>query len=146
MTTTQRKIVSVPVRGGSKESVKITSPDVSAEFARSLYDNDIDVVESFYIVLLDHALQTKHWALIGKGGVSSTVVDTRVIVKHVADTLASNVLLVHNHPSGTLKASDADKNMTNALKEVLKYMNCNVIDHIILTQSDYYSFTQNNLL
>jgi len=73
MTTTQRKIVSVPVRGGSKESVKITSPDVSAEFARSLYDNDIDVVESFYIVLLDHALQTKHWALIGKGGVSSTV-------------------------------------------------------------------------
>ena len=136
----------MPVRGGSKKSVKITEPDDSAKFARSLYDNDIDVVESFYIVLLDHALQTKHWALISKGGVSATTVDVRVICKHVADSLASNVILVHNHPSGTLNASDADKDMTKAVKEVLKYMNCNVVDHIILTQSAYYSFTQNNLL
>lgn len=146
MTTTQRKIVSVPVEGGSKESVKITTPDDSANFARSLYDNDIDVVETFYVVLLDHALQTKHWALIGKGGVSQTTVDVRVICKHIWDSLASNVILVHNHPSGTLVPSDSDKKLTNAVKEVAKYLNCNVIDHIILTQSDYYSFSKNNLL
>jgi len=146
MLATQRKIVSVPVRGGEKQSIKITDPDMSADFARKLYDNDIDVVESFYVVLLDQALQVKHWALVGKGGVSATVADVRVICKHVVDAMASHVLLVHNHPSGVLKPSEPDKTMTNNVKEALKYFGCQIVDHVIVTESSYYSFKQENLL
>ena len=124
--------------------VKITSSEDSYKFIKQFYSDDIGIFESFFLLLLDRSNTTIGYAKISQGGVSGTYVDLKIIAKYAVDFLASNVILAHNHPSGQLKASEQDIEITKKAKEGLKMLDINVLDHIILTEESYYSFSDNN--
>jgi len=103
-------------------------------------------LEFFWVVYLNRAhmvIQTKQ---ISQGGVSGTMVDTKLIFKHALSQLASAIVLVHNHPSGQLKPSQADLNLTKKLVSAGKLMEIPVIDHLIFTNSGYFSFADEGLI
>jgi DNA repair protein RadC len=126
--------------------MKIKDANDSAEFIKQFYQGDIEIYESFFLLLLNNANQTIGYAKISQGGVTSTVVDVKIIAKYVVDSLATNIILAHNHPSGNLNPSTADINITAKIKEAMKFFDVTVLDHIILTADSFYSFSNNDLM
>jgi DNA repair protein RadC len=104
------------------------------------------VVEQFWIILLNRANIVIRPELISEGGVSGTVADPKVIYKRALDKLASSIILVHNHPSGNLTPSQADLQLTRKLKEAGKSLDLPVLDHLIFTDHAYYSFADEGVL
>ncbi len=126
------------------KAVKITNSNDSYHFIEQFYSDDIEIFESFFIVLLNRANETIGWAKISQGGVAGTIADPIIIAKYAIDTLASSVILAHNHPSGNLNPSPADINLTINVQDGLKLFNVRVLDHLILTKNRYYSLKDNN--
>lgn len=102
--------------------------------------------EEFWIMLLSRNNKVLDVQMIGRGGVSGTVADVRVILKNAIECLASGIILAHNHPSGNLAPSHADVTLTHKVKESAKLMDISVLDHIIITDTSYYSFADNGKL
>jgi DNA repair protein RadC len=96
--------------------------------------------------MLDQSNHTIGFAKISQGGVSATVVDTRIVAKFAIDSLASGIILAHNHPSGNLKPSGADEKITDKIKSGLAYFDIQVLDHIIVTEDGYTSFSDSGRL
>ena len=128
------------VTNNSFEAIKVKSSGDTARFARQFYGDDLEIFESFFLILLNRQHKTIGWVKISQGGVAGTVVDTIIIAKYAIDTLASAVILVHNHPSGNLQPSNADRQITRSAKEGLALFNVSVVDHVILTVDSHYSF------
>lgn len=118
----------------------------SETYIRQFYFDDLEVYESFFILLLNRNNATIGYAKISKGGVSGTVVDVKIICKYAVESLASSVILAHNHPSGNLTPSDADSQITARVKNALKTLDIQCLDHIILTSDSYFSFADNGVM
>lgn len=125
---------------------KIKTSKDGADFIRQFYSDDLEIYESFFILLLNRASNTIGYAKISQGGIIGTVVDVKIICKYVVDSLASGVILCHNHPSGNLTPSRQDFDITNNIKHALSFLDCNVLDHVILTADSFYSFADNGHL
>jgi len=121
------------------EVKKITCSKDSSQFIRQFYGDDLEIYESFFILLLNRANETIGYAKISQGGIVGTVVDVKIICKYVIDSLSSGVIIAHNHPSGALKASKPDLDMTNKIKVALSYLDTSLLDSIILTKESYLS-------
>jgi DNA repair protein RadC len=128
------------------ERVKINSSNDSADYIRQFYSDDIEIYESFFILLLNRQNRTIGYAKISQGGVAGTLVDAKIVLKYIVDTLASAVVLCHNHPSGNLNPSTQDIDLTTKLKQAVKLVDSVVLDHIILTPDSFYSFADNGLI
>lgn len=102
--------------------------------------------EEFWVLFLNNSNKVIYKAQISKGGITGTVVDTRIIYKMALEHNATSVILVHNHPSGTLIASEADKQITKKLKEAGKHLDILVLDHVIVTEKSYFSFADDGIL
>jgi DNA repair protein RadC len=102
--------------------------------------------EEFWVVLLNRANQVLKKNPISAGGITGTVVDPRLIFKAALDELATGIILVHNHPSGNLKASTQDMDITKKLVAGGKVLDIAVLDHLIFTNSGYLSFADENLM
>ena len=102
--------------------------------------------EEFWIILLRRNGELIAKELISRGGVSGTLVDSKIIFKKALEVLASGMILVHNHPSGNLSPSQADITLTKKLKEAGKVLDIDVTDHLIYTNADYFSFSDQGLL
>jgi DNA repair protein RadC len=122
-----------------------SSRDAEGVF-RELFGDSIGVYESFYVLYLSRANITTGYAKISQGGISGTVVDNRLICKMAVDTLCSSVIIAHNHPSGGLKPSTADKEITSKLKQALNLFDINLVDHLIFTESGSFSFADEGLI
>ena len=122
------------------KNIKIASSKDAADFARNFYFGDIDVFESVFLIFLNNANQTTGYAKISQGGLKSTVVDPKIVGKFALDSLAAGVIMVHNHPSGNLKPSIIDDNLTKNIAQVMQIIDCKLLDHIIITSSGYYSY------
>lgn len=96
--------------------------------------------EEFWVIFLNRANQVIGKQNVSKGGVSGTVVDPKVIFKLAVQFPASAIILAHNHPSGNLKPSQADHQITRKLKEAGKSLDIPVLDHLIIGERDYFSF------
>ncbi|TAH19624.1 MAG: JAB domain-containing protein [Cytophagales bacterium] len=96
--------------------------------------------EEFWVILLNRANEVIRTEKISEGGVSGTVADPKLIFKSALDHLASALILVHNHPSGNLKPSQADLQLTQKMKEAGKFLEIPVLDHVIFTDHGFYSF------
>jgi DNA repair protein RadC len=96
--------------------------------------------EVFAVLFLNQALKVKSFKIMSRGGISGTVVDPRVILKQALDEAASFLVLSHNHPSGNLRPSMADKELTHKIKIAASYFDIKVIDHIIVSDEGHYSF------
>lgn len=119
---------------------KITSSKQSYDFIKQFYSDDLEIFESVFILMLNRANETIGYSKISQGGICGTIIDVKILAKYVIDSLASSVILAHNHPSGNLQPSNADINITNKVKDILKLLDSNLLDHIILTKESYYSF------
>ncbi|MGB5428904.1 RadC family protein [Eudoraea sp.] len=102
--------------------------------------------EEFWIVYLNNSNKVIHKAQLSKGGITGTLVDVRLVMKQALELGAVSLILAHNHPSGALKPSEADKKITNKLQKASEAMDIRVLDHVIITQNKYYSFADNNLI
>jgi DNA repair protein RadC len=128
------------------QQVKITSSKVGYDVISQYYSDDIEIYESFFILLVNRANKTVGYAKISQGGIVGTVVDLKLIAKYCLDSLCSAVILAHNHPSGSLLPSEADKQITQKIKKALELIEVTVLDHLILTADSFYSFADNNIL
>lgn len=128
---------SIPV----KEQIKSSSQVF--EMFRDLCDQ---TYESFWILLLKRNNSVIAKRKISDGGVAGTVVDVKLILKYALDTLSSSIILIHNHPSGSITPSNQDILITKKVKEATKYMDIIVYDHIIIGQDTYYSFSDEGVL
>lgn len=102
--------------------------------------------EEFWVLLLNRSNIVLKKVQISNGGVSGTFVDAKLIFKSALDHLASSVILVHNHPSGNIQPSIADKNLTKKLQTAGKSMDIPITDHIIFTDNGYLSFCDEDML
>lgn len=118
----------------------VTNSRSAADVLRSLWSDRIGYKEEFYILILNTGNRVLGFSKIGEGGMSFVPVDIREIVQTVLLANGSKVILAHNHPSGTLRPSKADIELTNKVVRCMKIFEFDVLDHIILTPDDYYSF------
>lgn len=105
-----------------------------------------EVVEHFYILLLNRRNEVIKHVLISTGGTSGTVVDPKLVFKHALDHLATSIILVHNHPSGNTRPSEQDRRLTTKLKNAGELLDISVLDHIIYTDIAYFSFSDEGLI
>ncbi|MFK2821221.1 DNA repair protein RadC [Flavobacteriaceae sp. LMIT009] len=102
--------------------------------------------EEFWIIYLNNSNKVLQKQQLSKGGISGTLVDVRLVMKTALDLVATGLILVHNHPSGTLKPSEADKQLTQKLKQAAKSLDIKVLDHLIITEKAYFSFADETIL
>ncbi len=102
--------------------------------------------EEFWIVYLNNSNKVMHTAQQSKGGITGTLVDVRLVLKQALELGAVGLVLAHNHPSGTLRPSESDKQITTKLKLAAGALDIKVLDHLIITQKDYFSFADGNML
>lgn len=102
--------------------------------------------EEFWAILLNRAGRVIDTVMVSKGGTASTTVETKIILKAAIQSLASAIILCHNHPSGTCRPSHEDENVTRNVKEAARLMDISVVDHIIVCDNNYYSFADNGML
>lgn len=96
--------------------------------------------EEFWVMYLTQSSRVISQVNISRGGVAATAVDVKIILKNAIDSLASCIVLAHNHPSGTLSPSAQDDNLTRKIVEGAKIVDVRVLDHIIITDAGYYSY------
>lgn len=125
---------------------KIGSSKDAADFARNFYFEDLTIFESFFVIVLNNSNNTIGYVKISQGGVTGTLVDSKIIAKIALDSLATAIIMVHNHPSGTLRPSQEDENITQKIKNGLNFFDIKLLDHIILTETAYYSFADQSIL
>lgn len=102
--------------------------------------------EEFWIVYLNNSNKVLHKEQLSKGGITGTLVDIRLVLKQALEHNAVGLILAHNHPSGTLKPSEADKQITKKLKLAAEALDIKVLDHLIITQKAYFSFADKEIL
>jgi DNA repair protein RadC len=126
-----------------EKSVVGSSNDIAAYLRTALKDYRHEV---FAVIFLNRANKINHFEIVSAGGITGTVADPRVILKKALEENAVSIILCHNHPSGSLKPSRADEELTTKIKEAAKYFDIKVIDHIIVSEDGYYSFADEGIL
>ncbi len=102
--------------------------------------------EEFWVLLLNRANMVIQLACLSKGGLSGTVADAKTIFKQAIDKGACSIIVAHNHPSGSLKPSQADKQLTRKLVEAGRVLELPVLDHLIIGDESYFSFADENMI
>ncbi len=102
--------------------------------------------EEFWLLYLNRSNKVISRLKISQGGISGTITDVRLIMKKALEVLASSIIICHNHPSGNREPSDADKRITQKIKEAASYFDISLLDHIIVTDNGYYSFADSGKL
>jgi len=102
--------------------------------------------EEFWVIYLNNSNKVLQKQQLSKGGITGTLVDVRLVLKQALEVGATALILCHNHPSGTLKASEADKKITQKLKTAGLSLDIKVLDHIIVTEKAYFSFADETIL
>ena len=102
--------------------------------------------EEFWIVYLNNSNKIIAKSQLSKGGITGTVVDVRLVFKTALELGAVGIILAHNHPSGTIQPSEADKQITQKLKSGGEQLDIRILDHIIVTETQYFSFSDAGIL
>lgn len=132
-----------------KESEPVKRPRISS--SEQAYKHILPFMadlrhEEFWVVLFSASRHVIGTYQVSKGGVNSTIVDSRIVFKTALDHLAVSIMLFHNHPSGALKPSKGDIDLTKRMRLAGLAIGINIDDHLIVTDQGYYSFADNNLL
>lgn len=126
-----------------EKSVVNSSSDIAGYLQTRLKDYRHEV---FAVLFLNRANKINHFEIVSEGGITGTVADPRVILKKALEEDAVSIILCHNHPSGSLKPSRADEELTNKIKEAASYLDIKVLDHVIVSDEGYYSFADEGML
>jgi DNA repair protein RadC len=120
-----------------------TSKDIAAYVRTMIKDYGYEV---FGVLFLNQGNKVNHFEIVSRGGITGTVADPRVILRKALDVSATSIILCHNHPSGSLKPSRADEELTHKIKEAANFFDIKVMDHLIVSEQGYYSFSDEGLL
>ena len=124
----------------------MSSKDVEKVFRKIWKPNTIEYKEQFYVLCLSRSNHVLGYFLHSCGGLSGTVVDVKQILAVAIKSNAASIILCHNHPSGNLTASNADKALTRKIVNASVLLDISVLDHLILTEHSYYSFADEGTL
>lgn len=102
--------------------------------------------EEFWILFLNRSNKVINRMKLSQGGISGTVTDVRMIMKKAIENLASGIIVCHNHPSGNLSPSESDTRITQKIREAGALMDIQLLDHLIISDKDFYSFADNGLI
>jgi DNA repair protein RadC len=123
---------------------KISNSQGAYDILTNLFpENTMDYRETFIVLYLNRANQVLGYSVISQGGTSNTTVDIKMVIQTALLANASCIMLAHNHPSGNLHPSSDDNRITNRIIEAARLFDITVLDHIIITNESYYSFTDN---
>ncbi|AWX43646.1 UPF0758 protein [Flagellimonas maritima] len=133
---------------GTLQSPSLSNSNEVAQLLFKNWDsNTIGVHETFKILLLNQSNKVKGIYPLSIGGISATLVDMRILFAIVLKTLSVGIILGHNHPSGEMKASEADRQLTRRIQQGAQLFDVKILDHIILApDGQYYSFADNGIL
>lgn len=126
------------------EKVKITSSQTAYKVFQPILGELPH--EEFWIAYLNNSNKIITTSQLSKGGITGTVVDMRLVFKQALTYGATAIILAHNHPSGTLAASEADKQLTQKINIAARSLDIKLLDHIIVTENAYFSFADEGLL
>ncbi|HKG69893.1 MAG TPA: DNA repair protein RadC [Segetibacter sp.] len=160
-----KELVNLKIKGlGPAKAITIAAA-LELGVRRSMADNKKEVIQSskdianylkaqleykkhevFAVVFLNRANKINHYEIISEGGITGTVADPRIILKKALEHDAVSIVLCHNHPSGNLKPSRQDQELTNKIKEASGFFDIKVLDHIIVSEEGYYSFADDGML
>jgi DNA repair protein RadC len=126
-----------------EKAIITTSSDVARYLQTLLKDYRHEV---FAVLFLNRANKINHFEIVSEGGMTGTVADPRIILKKALEEDAISLILCHNHPSGSLKPSRADEELTHKIKEAAKYFDIKILDHLIVSDDGYFSFADEGLL
>ena len=126
-----------------KRDVIVTSSDIANYLRAKLQYKQHEV---FVVIYLNRANKVLHYEIISEGGITGTIADPRVIIKKALEQNATALILSHNHPSGSIKPSRHDEQLTQKIKEAAVFFDRKVIDHIIVSDEGFYSFSDSGLL
>ncbi len=133
------------VKASQRPQIK-TSKD-AADLLRQTWDeNKIDFVEQFKILFLNRSNKVLGILEVSSGGVTGTVADPKLIFVAALKVNACNIIISHNHPSGNLKPSSQDEQLTQKIKQAGRFLEIKLFDHIIVTNESYYSFADEGLI
>ena len=139
--------IKVSYSTNKSDKLKLVQCDEVYKFILSQWDLDlIEFQEECKVILLNRANFLLGVYNLSRGGISGTVVDVRIILGVALKCNASAIILVHNHPSGNMKPSEADKKITSKLKSACELLEISLLDHLIIYKNDYFSFAYNGLL
>ncbi len=136
---------------GGVKSHLWTKVSHSSDAAELLFENwdkgTIGLFETFKILLLNNSNKVKGEHIISQGGITGTLVDMRILFATVLKSLSVAIILAHNHPSGKLEPSEADKLLTNKIKKAASFFDIKLLDHLIFApDGDYFSFKDSHIL
>ncbi|AQX47256.1 DNA repair protein RadC [Elizabethkingia meningoseptica] len=131
----------------TKHSVRVTGSLTANKIFRQIWNRQLQhVQEQFYVLFLNQANDVLCWRLMNTGTHNRCIVDHKLLVAIVCKTLTQNIIIAHNHPSGSLQPSKADKQLTWKMQEILKPFDVHVLDHLIINGNDYFSFADEDLI
>lgn len=117
-----------------------------AEYARRIFKDRITLQEDVYLVCLNRNQEPMFYELLNRGDYEETIIDTRMMVYYAFSNKSNLIGLIHNHTYGPVNPSDADIERTKTIVLICKEMHIRLMDHIILNESEYYSFRDNGLI
>ena len=139
--------VELTYKSTSKSRSKIYSSEDAYKVLLPTYkEGTICYKEYFKVLFLNQSSQILGYTLISEGGITETCADVRVILQAALLTNSVTIILAHNHPSGSMKPSRQDMEITKQVKDAAQLMRIKVLDHIILTDTGYYSFADEGQL
>jgi DNA repair protein RadC len=124
----------------NEDRPKISKSQDAVDVFRELWSSQIEVREEFIVLLVDRSNRVLGYQLLSKGGMTGTVADIKLIYSVALESLASSIIIAHNHPSGNIQPSASDLQLTKKIQEAGKYIDITLLDHIILTKESHYSF------
>lgn len=131
----------------SPHRVAVRQASDALSFCRTfVYPDGVEYAETFNALFLDKANKIFCWKNIGVGGLSGTVADVRLVMQSALLAHCTSIIIVHNHPSGNIQPSEADRSLTKKFSEAGKFLEIAVLDHLVITSDSYYSFADEGLL
>ena len=129
--------------GALEKPIVKDSKEIAGYLQAMLRDHHHEV---FAVVFLNRGNKITHFEIVSQGGITGTVADPRIILKKALQEDAVSLILCHNHPSGNLKPSRVDQELTSKITEAAKYFDIAVLDHIIVSEDGYYSFADDGIM
>lgn len=130
-----------------REAKTIMDSQSAVEEFRNIFNPDtLNLFESFFVVYLNRANKVKGYMKISDGGMDSTMADPKLIYIGALESLATSIIIGHNHPSGNPRPSQEDKQLTEKIKKAGLLLGINLLDHVIISEEKYFSFSENGIL
>ena len=135
--------IQVSYSNSNKDTIKIRSSKDSYDVIINSWNADtLQLQEEFKVILLNRSNTVLGIYPLSRGGVSETIIDMKLLFSVALKCISSSMIIVHNHPSGSLTPSTTDINCTNRIKEVCKLLDITLLDHIIIAKNGYFSFCE----